>query len=108
MGMGAEFLRAVARLGGLGCLTRLFPKARQAALEAVDVALPEQAEEVLRPHVERRIGPIFRRVGLDLAPRLELLTFAILHRTWEAQRVYLETVAEEIDRAEKERHAKRR
>lgn len=106
--MGLEFTRAVARLGGLRCLTRLFPRVRRAVLEAAETALPAEAEEVLRPRVEARIGPIFRRVGLDLAPRLELLTFAVLHRTWEAQRAYLETIAEEIDRAEKEKRPKRR
>lgn len=106
--MRMEFTRAVGRLGGLRCLTRLFPRVRQAVLDAAGTALPEEAGEVLRPHVERRIGPIFRRVGLDLAPRLELLTFAVLHRTWAAQRAYLETIAEEIDRAEKEKRPKRR
>ncbi len=103
MGMRVKFTRAVAQLGGLRCLTRLFPRVRQAVLDAADTALPVEAEEVLRPHVERRLKPIFRGVGLPLAPRLELLTFAVLHRSWEAQRAYLESIAGEIDQAERRR-----
>ncbi len=99
--MSAKFTRAVAQLGGLRCLTRLFPRVRQAVLDAADTALPVEAEEVLRPHVERRLRPIFRGVGLPLTPLLELLTFAVLHRSWDAQRAYLESVAGEIDQAEK-------
>lgn len=108
MGLGSEFLRMAKHLGGLGNLARLFPAVRAAKSEAaVEAALPSDAAEVFEPRVERSLGPIFRRARMDLAPRLGTLSFAILHRGWEAQRLFLEAVAGELDQAAGDRRAKK-
>ena len=96
-----EFARVVEDLGGAEGLAQSFPAIREAVREAIDGALPADAEDVFRPRVERRLAPLFRMAGLDLNARLGLVTFAILHRTWEAQRVFIEALGEELHQAGK-------
>ena len=95
------FEQAVEDLGGVEGLAQSFPAVRRAVMEAIDGALPSNAEDVFRPRVERRLAPLFRMAGLDLGARLGLVTFAILHRTWEAQRLFLESLGEELHGAVK-------
>ncbi|MBI4615015.1 MAG: hypothetical protein HY720_15490 [Planctomycetes bacterium] len=94
-----EFARVVEDLGGVEGLAQSFPAVRRAVMEAIDGALPANAEDVFRPRVERRLAPLFRMAGLDMDARLGLVTFAILHRTWEAQRLFLEALGEELHQA---------
>ncbi|GEM_PF-2900097 len=96
-----QFERAVEDLGGVEGLAQSFPAVRGAVMEAIDGALPSDAEEVFRPRVERRLAPLFRLAGLDPTARLGLVTFAILHKSWEAQRLYLEAVGQELQHARK-------
>ncbi len=96
-----EFDRAVEDLGSVNGLSGSFPSIRAAVRDAIDRTLPGDAEEVFRPRVERRLAPLFRLAGLDLTTRLGTVTFAILHRTWEAQRVFLEALGEELHQAGK-------